>query len=96
MNRMATISPEIIFSRHSHRPRGDQTVHPEDVPGRNKERYKQSSPADYLLLKDFYYRLPTITLTGDITVYLGDHTFKIMHLPGHTLINWRFMYLRKR
>jgi len=35
-------------------------------------------------LKDFYYRLPTITLTGDMTVYLGDHTFTIMHLPGHT------------
>ena len=49
-----------------------------------KERYKQSSPADYALLKDFYYRLPAITLTGYITVYLGDHTFKIMHLPGHT------------
>jgi len=49
-----------------------------------KERYKQSSPADYALLKDFYYRLPTITLTGDMTVYLGDHTFTIMHLPGHT------------
>ena len=49
-----------------------------------KERYKNSSPADYALLKDFYYRLPEITLTGDMTVYLGDHTFKIMHLPGHT------------
>ncbi len=49
-----------------------------------KERYKQSAPTEYALLKDFYYRPPTITLTGDITVYLGDHTFKIMHLPGHT------------
>jgi cyclase len=49
-----------------------------------KVRYKQSSPSDYVLLKDFYYRPPTITLTGDITVYLGEHTFKIMHLPGHT------------
>jgi cyclase len=53
---------------------------PEEI----KERYKQSSPAEYALLKDFYYRPPTITLTGDTTVYLGDHTFKIMHLPGHT------------
>ena len=23
-------------------------------------------------------------MTGDITVYLGDHTFKIIYLPGHT------------
>jgi cyclase len=48
-----------------------------------KERYKQS-PAEYVLLKDFYYRLPEITLTDDTTVYLGEHTFRIMHLPGHT------------
>lgn len=48
-----------------------------------KERYKQS-PAEYSLLKNFYYRPPEITLTGDMTVYLGGHTFKIMHLPGHT------------
>jgi cyclase len=48
-----------------------------------KERNKQSL-AEYALLKDFYYRLPEIALTGDITVYLGEHTFKIMHLPGHT------------
>jgi len=53
---------------------------PEEI----KERYKHSSPAEYTLLKDFYYRPPTITLTGDLTVYLGEHTFKIMHLPGHT------------
>ena len=33
---------------------------PEEI----KERYKQSSPADYALLKDFYYRPPAITLTG--------------------------------
>jgi glyoxylase-like metal-dependent hydrolase (beta-lactamase superfamily II) len=49
-----------------------------------KERYKQSAPAEYPLLQDFYYRPPTITVTEDITVYLGDHTFKIMYLPGHT------------
>ena len=35
-----------------------------------KERYKQS-PAEYSLLKNFYYRPPEITLTGDMTVYLG-------------------------
>jgi cyclase len=49
-----------------------------------KARYKQSSPADYALMKRFYYRAPTITLTEDINLYVGEHTFKIMHLPGHT------------
>jgi glyoxylase-like metal-dependent hydrolase (beta-lactamase superfamily II) len=49
-----------------------------------KERYKKTSPADYALMKNFKYRSPTITLTKEITLYVGDHTFQIMHLPGHT------------
>ena len=34
--------------------------------------------------KDFYYRLPDITFTGDMTLYLGKHTFQILAMPGHT------------
>ena len=36
------------------------------------------------LPKDFRYRLPDITFYGDITIYLGKHTFNIMSVPGHT------------
>jgi cyclase len=48
------------------------------------ERYKTTSPADYTLMKRFKYRLPTITVTDEMTIYLGNHTIRIMHLPGHT------------
>lgn len=34
--------------------------------------------------KDFYYRTPDITIKNDITVYLGNHTFQVLVLSGHT------------
>ncbi len=49
-----------------------------------KERYKISAPKEYALMKRFKFRPPTITLTRDLTIYVGDHTFKLMNLPGHT------------
>jgi cyclase len=49
-----------------------------------KARYKQTSPADYALMRGFKYRPPTITLADEMTLYVGEHTFRIMHLPGHT------------
>jgi cyclase len=33
---------------------------------------------------DFRYRTPDITLTEKLTFYLGNHTFHLIHLPGHT------------
>ncbi|MDP2918650.1 MAG: MBL fold metallo-hydrolase [Dehalococcoidia bacterium] len=48
-----------------------------------KERFKQS-PADYALMKRFQFRPPTITLTSEMTLYVGGHTFKLISLPGHT------------
>ena len=32
----------------------------------------------------FYFRTPDIVLKGEATVYLGDHTFNILVVPGHT------------
>jgi cyclase len=49
-----------------------------------KERLKQTSPADYALMKRFKFRPPTITLTDGMTLYVGDHTFKLFNIPGHT------------
>lgn len=49
-----------------------------------KERLKQTSPTDYALMKRFRFRPPTITLTTEMTLYVGDHTFKLINLPGHT------------
>lgn len=32
----------------------------------------------------FRYRLPEITFSEDLTLYLGKHTFHLIHMPGHT------------
>jgi cyclase len=37
--------------------------------------------------RDSYYRDPnkgTIVFTGDLTLRVGDHTFELLHTPGHT------------
>ena len=37
--------------------------------------------------RDEYYRDPnkgTIVFTGDLTLRVGDHTFNVLHTPGHT------------
>jgi cyclase len=37
--------------------------------------------------RDTYYRDPnkgTIVFTGDVTLRVGDHTFNVIHTPGHT------------
>ncbi|NLD35700.1 MAG: MBL fold metallo-hydrolase [Desulfatiglans sp.] len=32
----------------------------------------------------FYFRPPEIAINGDVTLYLHDHTIKILMVPGHT------------
>ncbi|MFC1984328.1 MBL fold metallo-hydrolase [Chloroflexota bacterium] len=49
-----------------------------------KERLKQTDPESLPLMEGFSYRLPTITLSQRFTIYLGDHTFRLINLPGHT------------
>jgi cyclase len=37
--------------------------------------------------RDAYYRDPnkgSIVFTGDLTLHVGDHTFRVLHTPGHT------------
>jgi len=34
--------------------------------------------------KDFRWHPPDITFTQELTLYLGDHTFRLINLPGHT------------
>ncbi len=36
------------------------------------------------LARDYRVRLPSITFSDRLTVHLGDHTFELIHLPGHT------------
>lgn len=49
-----------------------------------KERLTQESPELSSQLKGFSYRLPTITLSERMTLYVGDHTFRLINMPGHT------------
>ncbi len=49
-----------------------------------EERLKQISPESLPIMEDFSYRPPTITLSQRLTLYLGDHTFRLINVPGHT------------
>ncbi|MBI2329092.1 MAG: MBL fold metallo-hydrolase [Chloroflexi bacterium] len=49
-----------------------------------KERLRQTAPESLALVKNYRYRPPTITLSQRLTLYVGDHTFRLTHLPGHT------------
>lgn len=49
-----------------------------------KERLKQRAPESLSLMEGFRYRPPTITLSQQLTLYVGDHTFRLIHVPGHT------------
>lgn len=42
------------------------------------------SPDALPLDKDFHYRLPDITFSQELNLYLGKHTFHLFHVPGHT------------
>jgi cyclase len=45
---------------------------------------KNMAPDFLPLDKDFKYRPPDITLSERLTFYLGDHTFHLINMPGHT------------
>ena len=49
-----------------------------------KERIKHTTPEGLPLMESFQVRLADITFTGSMDLYLGDHTFKLFQLPGHT------------
>lgn len=49
-----------------------------------KERMKQMSPTSLPFMDNFTFRPSTITLSERLTLYLGKHTFRLVHLPGHS------------
>ncbi len=49
-----------------------------------KELLKRASPDSLSFMEGFSYRPPTITLSQKLTLYLGDHTFQLINMPGHT------------
>ncbi len=48
------------------------------------ERLRQMAPDSLSLMAGFSYRPPTITLSERLTLYVGEHTFQLIHVPGHT------------
>ena len=49
-----------------------------------KEHLTQAFPELSSQLKGFSYRPPTITFSERMTLYVGDHTFHLINMPGHT------------
>lgn len=49
-----------------------------------KERLEQTDPDQLPLPDGFDYRVPSVTLSERMTVYVGDHSFELINLPGHT------------
>ncbi|MGD9143173.1 MAG: MBL fold metallo-hydrolase [Dehalococcoidia bacterium] len=60
-----------------------QEMKVEDLIAQIKQMAPDSPPPD----SDFRYRLPEITFSESMTLYLGDHTFHLIHMPGHTPYN---------
>jgi len=61
----------------------------ESIPGDSPKGTDLDDPGALALWpdRDEYYRDPnkgTIVFTGDLTLHVGDHTFRCLHTPGHT------------
>jgi len=47
-------------------------------------RVKELDPEGLPLLGHYQLRAPEITFSEKLRVYVGDHTFELTHMPGHT------------
>jgi len=52
-----------------------------------KRMLRQIVPDSLPLDADFKFCPPEITFSTRMTLYLGDHTFHLIHMPGHTPFN---------
>ena len=43
-----------------------------------------AAPGEAPLPDGFSFPVPTITFSHALTLYIGDHTFRLLHMPGHT------------
>lgn len=51
---------------------------------RIKETVAALDPAGLALIKKYRVHVPSITFSERLTLYLGRHSFHLIHLPGHT------------
>jgi cyclase len=54
------------------------------VPSQLEDMLKRMAPESLPLDKNFHFQPPSITLSQQLTLYLGKHTFKLTNLPGHS------------
>jgi len=52
--------------------------------GEAVDRVRRIDQEGVPLMKSFNWRTADISFTGDLNIYLGDHTFKLFSLPGHS------------
>ena len=48
------------------------------------ERVKAIDPESLSAMEGYVVKKPSITFSYHLSLYLGDHIFELMHLPGHT------------
>lgn len=48
------------------------------------DRVKQIDPEGIPLMKGYFLKKPSITFSERMFLHVGDHTFELIHLPGHT------------
>ena len=49
-----------------------------------RDRVKTIDPEGYPLMDGYYIKKPSITFSERLTLNLGELTFEVIHLPGHT------------
>jgi len=55
-----------------------------DIVGYIHRIIKEFDPEGLLLLEGYQFKAPTITFSERLTLYVGEHTFELIHTPGHT------------
>lgn len=49
-----------------------------------RQRLKDRDPEGLHLMQNYQPKPPTITFSERLSLYVGEHTFELVHLPGHT------------
>jgi len=52
--------------------------------GNQAERLKRNHPSCAELVKNYFIRLPSLTFSDRLTMYVGDQVLELLHMPGHS------------
>jgi cyclase len=48
------------------------------------DKIRTLDPEGLPLMEGYFLKKPSVTFSEDLSLYLGSHTFQLIHLPGHT------------